>query len=374
MKNLLPGVYALVFLCAVTSFAQDLTGTWQGVIHTANRDVREVIRIAKDDNVLKATLQMIDIAPGQTFPSSAVNLQGAAVKIQFPGIGATYIATMSTDDNSMTGTFAQEQPLALTLQRATTETAWEIPAARPTPKAMAADVDPVFVVATVKPTNPDTRGRGFMVQGRRFSTRNVSLSAMICWAYGIHPKQILGAPAWIENDKFDIAAEPDGDGQPSGPQWNVMLQKLLADRFQLAFHRDKRELSVYAITAPNTANRLTPSTGNPNGLPGLFFRGLGNLPARNATMTEFAQLLQSAVLDRPVIDRTGLKGRFDFTLDWAPDEFQFASLGARPAEASNDARPDLFTAFQRQLGLKLESTKATVETFIVDHTEKPSPN
>lgn len=93
-------------------------------------------------------------------------------------------------------------------------------------------------------------------------------------------------------------------------------------------------------------------------------------------MAEFAGLMQSAVLDKPVIDQTGLAGRYDFTLKWTPDEFQFGGLGARPPAPADsaDAPPDLFTAMQQQLGLKLESTKAPTEVLVIDRIEKPSEN
>ena len=92
-------------------------------------------------------------------------------------------------------------------------------------------------------------------------------------------------------------------------------------------------------------------------------------------MAEFAGLMQSAVLDKPVIDQTGLPGRYDFTLKWTPDEFQFGGLGVKPPPPSDkDTAPDLFTAFQQQLGLKLESTKAQVDVVVVDRVEKPSEN
>ena len=155
-----------------------------------------------------------------------------------------------------------------------------------------------------------------------------------------------------------------------------MVQKLLADRFKLTFHRDKKELSVFAIVVGKNGPKLTKSAGDPNGLPGLFFRGLGDLPARNATMADFAGVMQTAVLDRPVVDQTGLSGRFDFELKWTPDETQFAGLGVRVPAPSDDlaAPPDLFTAIQEQLGLKLQSTKAPVEVLVIDRVEKPSEN
>jgi uncharacterized protein (TIGR03435 family) len=242
---------------------------------------------------------------------------------------------------------------------------------------MAADANPEFEVATIKPATPDRQGKGFMVRQRQFSTINTTLNDLITFAYGIHVKQITGAPTWMETEKFDVAAQPAGEGQPNDRQWKTMLQKLLADRFKLAFHRDKKELSVYAITVAKNGPKLTKSEGNPSGLPGLFFRGLGNLPATNATMADFAGVMQGAVLDRPVVDQTGLTGRWDFTLTWTPDEFQFAGLGVRPPPPPSNgaaAPPDLFTAFQEQLGLKLESTKAPAEVFVIDKVAKPTEN
>ena len=92
-------------------------------------------------------------------------------------------------------------------------------------------------------------------------------------------------------------------------------------------------------------------------------------------MTDLAGVMQSAVLDRPVIDQTGITGRWDFILTWTPDEFQFGGLGIRPpAPADGATLPDLFTAFREQLGLKLESTRAPAEVLVVDGVEKPSPN
>jgi uncharacterized protein (TIGR03435 family) len=264
----------------------------------------------------------------------------------------------------------------LNLKRATAETAWAIPEPPPPPKPMAADAVAEFEVATIKPSKPDQQGKGFMVRGCQFSTINTSLSDLITFAYGIHAKQILSGPGWLETEKYDLAAKPNGEGQPNDKQWKTMIQKLLAERFKLAFHRDKKELGVYAIVVGKNGPKMTKSEGDPNGLPGLFFRGLGVLPAINATMADFAGVMQSAVLDRPVVDHTELTGRWDFTLTWTPDEFQFGGLGIKVPPPSKDAAapPDLFTAFQEQLGLKLESTKAPAEVLVIDHVEKPTEN
>jgi uncharacterized protein (TIGR03435 family) len=202
---------------------------------------------------------------------------------------------------------------------------------------------------------------------------------MIAMAYDLHPKQITGGPAWMESDKYDVTGRPDIPGQPNGTQMKTMIQKLLTDRFQLKFHRDKKELSVYAVTVAKTGQKLTPSQNDPNVLPSLLFGALGRLTAREATMQSFAEVMQRAALDRPVLDQTGLTGKYNFTLNWTPDEFQFMGLrnpNAPPSPgAPNGAEfPDLYTAIQQQLGLELKSSKASVDVLMIDHVEKPSEN
>ncbi len=358
--------------------AQDITGTWQGALQIpGGRELRTVVKVSKTDaGGLGATFYSIDQS-GQGVPVNPITVQGSVVRMSIPAIGGSYEGKLEADGNSITGTFKQGPgSLALNLKKATPQTAWEIPEPPPPPKPMAADVTPEFEVATIKPSTPDRPGKAITVQGRQVITFNTTLGDLVTFAYGIHLKQVVGAPAWFESEKYDITAQPPGEGQPSDKQLRTMLQRLLADRFSLAFHREKRELSVYAITPGKGSAKLTKSAGNAAGLPGLFFRALGNLTATNANMNDFAQLLQSAVLDRPVIDQTGLDGRWDFTLLWTPDEFQFAGFGGAPRPAANDpaAPPDLFTAMQEQLGLKLETTRAPAEVIVIDKVAKPSEN
>lgn len=369
-------IFALAALSGSALFCQSITGTWQGSLQLPGRELRIVFKISTtDSDNLKAMLYSID-QPGPPMSVSTIALQGSTLKMSVVGIGGTYEGKLSADATSIAGTWTQGQPLPPNLKRATNETAWTIPEPPPPPKPMAADANPVFEVATIKPSKPDTPGRAFRVNGRRFTTFNTTLNNLISFAYGLHDRQITGGPAWMESDKYDLEAKPDGEGQPSQAQWRTMLEKLLADRFKLAFHRDKKELAVYAIVVAKTGSKLTKSDGDPNGLPSLFFRGLGILPARNATMTDFAGVMQTAVLDRPVVDQTGLSGRFDFMLTWTPDEFQFGGLGVKvPPPADNAATaPDLYTAVQQQLGLKIESTKAPVDVLVIDHVEKPADN
>ena len=136
-------------------------------------------------------------------------------------------------------------------------------------------------------------------------------------------------------------------------------------------------LGVSVLTVGSGGHKMTPNTASPTGLPGLGFKGLGQLGVVNANMGHFADLLQSAVLDRPVVDRTGLEGRFNFTLNWTPDESQFRSFGPRPpgpATPDPNAPPGLFTAIQEQIGLKLDRGNAPVEVIVIDRVERPSDN
>jgi bla regulator protein blaR1 len=354
--------------------AKDVTGDWQGTLQGPGQTLRVVISITKADTGLKAVMHFIDQA--QSAPVTSVTLQGSALKMTMNMFTATYEGTLNADGNSITGTWTQgPKPQPLNLDRATKETAWVIP---PKPKAMAADANPTFEVATIKPSEPGKPGKGFGVRpGRRFVTVNTSVSDLISFAYSMHAHQIIGGPDWLTTEKYDISALADGEGEPSLKQWNTMFQKLLADRCKLTFHKDKKELTVYAIVPGKTGPKLTKSEGDPNGLPLLGLRGLGALIVRNANMADFAQLMQSTVLDRPVVDQTGLTGRFDFKLDWTPDENQFVSMGPRPApppDAAAPTNPDLFTAMQEQLGLRLKASKEPVDVMVLDHVEKPSAN
>jgi uncharacterized protein (TIGR03435 family) len=375
MKHYALLTVALLALTAGALQAQDLTGTWQGTIMTV-RDLRMVIKISNaDGGELLAVLYSIDQSPQPI--ASRVTLEGSTVKVSVAAAGVTYEGRLSADGNTITGNWMQgSTSLPLNLTRATSETAWALPAAPVPPKPMAADASPAFEVATIKPSKPETQGKGVLVRGRQFSTVNMTVSDLMTFAYGVHTRQISG-PEWLETEKYDVVAQPDAEGQPNDKQWKVMVQKLLADRFMLTFHRDKQELPVYAIVTAKTGSKLTRSQGDPNGLPGMFFRGLGVLPAVNASIADLAGVLQTAVLDRPVVDQTGITGRYDFTLTWTPDESQFAGLGIRvppPAANAANAPPGLFTAIQEQLGLRLESTKAPVDVLVVDRAEKPSAN
>lgn len=236
--------------------------------------------------------------------------------------------------------------------------------------ALAAQAPSSFDAATVRPSGPDSATRRFMIQGRRFVTLKTSLADLIQFAYGLHPHQILNGPKWIESDKFDVVGATAGQVKPSEREYMAMMASLLTSRFQLRFHREKREMPVYALIVARGGPKLKLSESDPKAFPSLAFHGRGQLVATNSKLADLAWELQSAVLDRPVVDQTGLTSRFDFALTWAPDEFQKSNLtGGAPAA---DAVPPLFTAIQEQLGLRLEPARSSVEVMVIDGVAPPS--
>jgi len=232
---------------------------------------------------------------------------------------------------------------------------------------MAADADPVFEVATIKLSDPNASGQGFQISGRYVRVKNKTVNDMISWAYGIHEKQIVGGPAWFTTDRYEINGVPDVAGEPNVTQFRSMIRKVLADRFGLKIHSEKREMPVYALTVAkggpkltksgNTANDLRNQTDDTNGM---------EMEFDNTSMADFALGIMQYVLDKPVIDQTGIKGKYNFKLKWTLDEIQ--------ASSEPNASPGLFTAIQEQLGLKLEAVKAPADVIVIDKVVRPSAN
>ncbi|MEP6961468.1 MAG: TIGR03435 family protein, partial [Acidobacteriota bacterium] len=336
MRTLMLWTAAMAASGASPLLAQNIVGSWQGSLQPPQGPaLRIVMQISRaPDESLRAVMFSIDQG-AQPITAASVTLQGSNLKMAIPALGGTYDGKLSPDGNSIAGTWTQGAPAPLNLARATTETAWEIPAPPPPPKPMAADANPAFEVATIKPANPATPGKSMLV-GRGganyFTTTNSTLSELIIFAYGIHVKQLTGGPGWMETEAYDITAKPDSDGIPNAVQLRSMVQKLLAERFQLTFHREKKELSAYTITVGKTGPKLSKNdTGGI--LPGFGGRGPGSIGVRNSTMAEFADFLQARIVDRPVVDQTALSGRFDFTLVWRPDQLVAPGPNAPPPPA-----------------------------------------
>jgi uncharacterized protein (TIGR03435 family) len=226
-----------------------------------------------------------------------------------------------------------------------------------------ASVKPTFEVASVKPsTTPYAVFR--LHPGGRLEITCMTLNVIMRQAYAVRYYQIVGGPNWLDADHFDIIATAGTDANRG--QMMAMLQTLLADRFQLKVHRESREGNIYALVVGKGGPKLKPPTSElshislyritPPDKPGINYA----LDGKKSTMTQFAEHLTDEV-SRPVLDRTGIQGEFDFRVDY--------SISDDP-----ETGPPIFVALQEQLGLKLEATKGRIETLVVDHADKPSRN
>jgi uncharacterized protein (TIGR03435 family) len=230
---------------------------------------------------------------------------------------------------------------------------------------------PAFDVATVKPSDPN-RPMAINRSGYHLATVSTSLEFLISWAYDIHRDRIYGKPKWLDDVRYDVVANaPEGykaapqPGQPGPLQ--QMTQALLAERFRLAVHSEKRELPMYALVVAKDGPKVKvePFAGdmgqNPFAMP-----GMGRLIGTRVRAVMLCKVL-SDQLGRSVEDRTGLDGVFDFKLEWEPDGMH--------KDPNAPVRASLFTALQEQLGLKLEARKGPVEVLVIDRVEStPTEN
>ena len=281
---------------------------------------------------------------------------------------------------------------------------------------------PAFDVASIKPAAAQAPGRMMMgcrggpgtPDPGRFTCNNVNLSMLMSRAYGVQSYQIA-SPDWFNSERFDLTAKvPDG---ATKEQFNQMLQNLLAERFQVKLHRETKELPIFGLMVGKGGSKMKPSEEIPPAADGAKEVGPGDgpppppgpggfpqLPKGRAglmimmengrfrmvgsrqTTSDLANMLGEQ-LGRPVRDETGLKGKYDFTLDFAPEPGQGpmrgmpmpmpgpGGEGRGPAPDSQEGGPSLLTAVQEQIGLKLESKKGPVDTLVIDHAEKvPTEN
>jgi uncharacterized protein (TIGR03435 family) len=247
---------------------------------------------------------------------------------------------------------------------------------------------PRFALASVKPSDSADRRPLFQVQpDGRLTVHNFTLKMLIRNAYGIKLFQISGGPDWIGSDLFDIDAAM---GSATRDQMNLMLQSLLAERFQLVTRRETKEMPAYALVVAKDGPRFKESNESDPNIIDLAARGMpargrppvtvirrGLIHAQEATMTGLAFQL-SEILGRMVVDNTGLTPKYDLKIVWQPDAKQIANFDAmRVAEGMGAPAPDplgpsLFTALQEQLGLRLESEMGPVEMLVIERIERPS--
>jgi uncharacterized protein (TIGR03435 family) len=199
----------------------------------------------------------------------------------------------------------------------------------------------------------------------------MALRELIQLAYNLSSDLVSGGPGWVEDTRYDVEAK--AEGKASQQQRLEMLKTLLAERFKLTFHYESKEAFTYMLTvgknSPKLRERKPGDGGEPSGI-----RDTGSLHyiCRDTTMAWFARYLESTVLNRPVADKTGLSGTYDFDVSWRPDDSQFKGRFAGSQESQSDL-PDLFTAL-KDIGLRLEAVKSPVRFLRIDHAEKPSEN
>jgi uncharacterized protein (TIGR03435 family) len=265
---------------------------------------------------------------------------------------------------------------------------------------------PEFEVISIKPDRSETGNISMNYEAGRFTVRNLTLGRLISNAYS--PRKIVGAPDWLSSEKYDIDAKVEDSVAeksrklPLEQQWAQimpMLQSALEERFQLKMSHESQELPVYALVVAKGGPKLTPTTLPPfdpeqQGAANDQTRVNGNAAAgtRGSRMPEYGQFIATGqpiavilgTLSRElggqiVLDQTGLKGEYDFTLKWTPDSGFAASTAASGQDSGTAPLPDpsgtsVFTALREQLGLKLEAKKAPVDVLVIDHVERPSGN
>lgn len=247
-----------------------------------------------------------------------------------------------------------------------------------------------FDVASIKPAAGDPCMCINTTPGGRVHATSMTLKFLLEMVYHVQNFQVSGGPPWFASVRYDIDAKTDVPTKDS--EVSVMLQQLLADRFQLVFHRETRELPVYALALARKNGKLGPgmveskegtckppdptkpaeASGKPN-----CGQGWGDARTfrSSSVQADYLATSLSRLLRTMVIDKTGLTGKYDITLDWTPDDRIAFKLSPDAAKAAAESGlPDLFGALQQQLGLKLESQKGSVEVLVIDHAEKPSEN
>jgi uncharacterized protein (TIGR03435 family) len=220
-----------------------------------------------------------------------------------------------------------------------------------------------FEVAVIRPSAPSAGGTSFNVyDGGRVKIANEPVKLLIRTAFQLQNSQVAGVPAWVESDRYDIEAKTGRPEKPAPGTLGPYLQDMLAQRFHMQSHRETRELTVWAMVSGKGGTKLKPASEDERA--GMnTSNGISSTKAvATATTMELLTVYIGNRLGAIVQDQTGLKGAYDFTLEWAPDQ------------AANASAPSLITAIEEQLGLKLESRKSPVEVLVIDRIERPTEN
>jgi uncharacterized protein (TIGR03435 family) len=227
-----------------------------------------------------------------------------------------------------------------------------------------------FQIATIKPSLPNTE-KHTQSRGTKFATTGTTVEDLLKFAYNVHISQIVGGPSWVRTQQFDILADPETDKRPSLDDLKAMTADLISDRFHLVLRHETRELPVFALIKAKDDVRLKPASSDPSSILSGALVPPGGLYVHGGTLNDFVAYLQRFAppeIDRPVVNLTNIQGRFEFELHYTPNAVDSEQL-ADPVPP-----PDIFTAIQEQLGLKLKATKAEVGVLEIISISPPTPN
>ncbi len=378
MKRALLSAAAFILAAAAPLHAQSITGTWQGALPidgaAQGASVYDSPHIAfaiekNPDGGFHGAITFID--RGATVPLTSVTFAAPDVTFTESASGFTYRGKLSADGKSIVGTWTQSnQTFPLTLHFATADTV----APHVTPAAlqpMPADADPSYEVATIKPATGDEQHPIFNLRSHNFTATGASAKELIKIAWNIRGRQVIGGPPWLEDEKFDIVAEPDTPGLPSEQQSRLMIHKLLTDRFHLAAHTDRQLYPILALTLDPKAPRPVPSDPNFNPSGGMSGRRDGDhivLQFSGATIPRMLAFMMNTFQDRQLVDETGLAGVDNITLRIA-----IPAPSPNQPVSSDDIGAALVQAAQ-QAGFKFISRKEPLTVVVIDHIDPPSPN
>jgi uncharacterized protein (TIGR03435 family) len=241
------------------------------------------------------------------------------------------------------------------------------PTPPPTPSRL------TFDVASIRQSSPTNHGhQDIQARADSYTASYLPVKMMIAFMYRIPARQILNAPSWLADDRYDVEAK--ADKKYTVDDLNTMYQNLLVDRLHLKFHIETKQANAYVLTVDKNGTKMKLSDQPPSYDLPMNFTGLGVMDGTRVPMPYFCwmlgQLLQTD--ERPVVNMTGLTGLYDFHLSFLPTNLPQQELDQLPAEARD--RPSLFEALQQQLGLKLTPRKGPVQYFVIDHIERPTEN
>ena len=258
---------------------------------------------------------------------------------------------------------------------------------------------PKYDVASIKPNKTGDNRVRFMMTPDGISLQGAPMRMLLPQAFGVEEDRILGEPDWVKSSRFDIEAKVEPENAPKlkdlkADQRNAMMLQLLVDRFNLKYHHEQREMPMYTMAVAKSGLKMKPTKPDqdapePEAPPRgdgpqpkmgrhMLMMNPGHLESTGTSTEQLAHLL-SRQLGRTVVDKTGLTGEYDFTLDYTPDNMPVPAHGdteggPKPQMPVDTGGPSIFTAVEEQLGLKLEATKGMVDVIVIDHIDTPTEN